>query len=160
MSTKLKNRLPHAAVVPGTHCVCAGRARPGETGAGMLEFLLALLIFTTGLSGLLSVQLAGKQASTEAARYSVANHLARDILERMQANPGAAPAYQIEIPGVGVRLTGRGGAPCGQRRRRAAISTGLHYHGQWQCHSSHQLVGRDRACIPGEPALWRRRRGK
>lgn len=65
----------------------------------MLEVLIALLIFSTGLMGLLSTQLAGKKAGHEATQRSVATALARDILERMQANPGHIPAYAINNAG-------------------------------------------------------------
>lgn len=105
MSASLINKVAYGAVGTtraGAHAACV---RVSAAGVGMLEFLLALLIFTTGMAGLLSVQLAAKQATNEAARRSVATHLARDILERMQANPQISPAYQIEIPGTaGQRL--------------------------------------------------------
>ena len=42
------------------------------SGVGMLEFMIALLIFSTAIAGLLSVQLAAKKAAHEAARRSVA----------------------------------------------------------------------------------------
>ena len=73
--------------------------RHQQQGAGLLELLIALLIFSTGLMGLLSVQLAGKKAGHEAAQRAVATALARDILERMQANPGHIPAYAINNAG-------------------------------------------------------------
>ncbi len=38
----------------------------GTRGIGMLEFLIALLIFSMGMMGLLSAQLAGKKAGYEA----------------------------------------------------------------------------------------------
>lgn len=68
-------------------------------GAGMLEFLVALLVFSVGMMGLLSAQLAGKKASFEASQRSVATTLVRDILERMRANPGQISGYQVN--GVG-----------------------------------------------------------
>lgn len=71
----------------------------GQSGVGMLEFLIALLIFSTGILGLLSMQLAGKKAGHEASQRSVATALARDILERMRANPGHLYAYQATSVG-------------------------------------------------------------
>jgi type IV pilus assembly protein PilV len=65
----------------------------GQCGVGMLEFLIALMIFSTGVMGLLSVQLASMKAVHEANQRSVATALARDILERIQANPINAAAY-------------------------------------------------------------------
>jgi type IV pilus assembly protein PilV len=73
------------------------------SGVGMLEFMIALLIFSTAIAGLLSVQLAAKKAAHEAARRSVATQLARDILERMHANPGQMEAYRITTVGDSAR---------------------------------------------------------
>jgi type IV pilus assembly protein PilV len=69
-------------------------------GVGMFEFLLALLILSIGMMGLLAAQLAGKRAGFEASQRSSATALARDILERMRANPGQLDAYQIAGAGV------------------------------------------------------------
>lgn len=71
----------------------------GHRGVGMLEFLIALLIFSTGMLGLLSAQLVGKRAGYEALQRSVATALARDILERMRANPGHLLDYQVTSVG-------------------------------------------------------------
>jgi type IV pilus assembly protein PilV len=70
-----------------------------QRGVGMLEFLVALLIFSTGMMGLLSAQLVGKKTIFEASQRSVAITLARDMVERMRANPGQLAAYQVE--GIG-----------------------------------------------------------
>jgi type IV pilus assembly protein PilV len=67
----------------------------GHSGIGMLEFLIALLIFSMGMMGLLSAQLAGKKASYEAGQRSVATALARDMLERIRANPGQIAVYRL-----------------------------------------------------------------
>ena len=66
-----------------------------QSGVGMLEFLVALLIFSVGMIGLMSAQLAGKKASFDASQRSNATALVRDIVERMRANPGQAMAYQV-----------------------------------------------------------------
>jgi type IV pilus assembly protein PilV len=71
----------------------------GMRGVGMLEFLLALLLLSVGMMGLLAAQLAGKRAGFEASQRSSATAMARDILERMRANPGQLEAYQIEGAG-------------------------------------------------------------
>lgn len=65
------------------------------SGVGMLEFMVALLIFSVGMIGLMSVQLTGKKASFDASQRSTATALVRDIVERMRANPGQAMAYQV-----------------------------------------------------------------
>jgi type IV pilus assembly protein PilV len=66
----------------------------GHSGIGMLEFLIALLIFSMGMMGLLTAQLAGKKAGYEAAQRSIATALVRDMLERIRANPGQIAVYR------------------------------------------------------------------
>ena len=76
-----------------------GLLYPRQKGVGMLEVLIALLIFSTGMMGLLSTQLAGKKAAYEATQRSIATALARDILERVQANSGQASGYVVQNAG-------------------------------------------------------------
>ena len=76
-----------------------GLVYPGQKGAGLLEVLIALLIFSTGMMGLIATQLAGKKAGYEATQRSTATALARDILERVQANPGQVTAYVVNNAG-------------------------------------------------------------
>ena len=54
----------------------SGYAAQAQRGVGMLEFLLALLIFCVGMMGLMSAQLAGKRAGFEASHRSTATALA------------------------------------------------------------------------------------
>jgi len=68
----------------------SGKRQPG---AGLIEVLVAVLIFATGMMGLVSAQVAGKRAGYEAGQRSIATALARDILERMRANPGQLAIY-------------------------------------------------------------------
>ncbi|MEZ5572000.1 MAG: type IV pilus modification protein PilV [Halioglobus sp.] len=70
-----------------------------QNGVGMLEFLVALLVFSTGMMGLMSAQLAGKKASFDAAQRSVATALARDLLERMRSNPRQLAAFRKVVLG-------------------------------------------------------------
>ena len=78
---------------------CIDILYPRQKGVGLLEVLIALLIFATGMMGLLATQLAGKKAGYEAMQRSIATALARDILERVQANPGQIPGYVIDNVG-------------------------------------------------------------
>ncbi|MFT4519621.1 MAG: type IV pilus assembly protein PilV [Halioglobus sp.] len=66
-------------------------------GSSMLEFVIALLIFSTGVTGLMSTQLVGRKASLEATQRSLATGLARDIIERIRANPQALTHYSIPL---------------------------------------------------------------
>jgi type IV pilus assembly protein PilV len=91
---------------------CLPRSRRVQLGVGMLEFLLALLIFSVGMLGLLSAQLAGKRAVFEAGQRSTATALARDILERIRANPGQLDAYDLAVAGDASARLPTPGADC------------------------------------------------
>jgi type IV pilus assembly protein PilV len=69
------------------------RRAPRQAGVGLVEVLVALLVFSVGMLGLLALQLGAKRATYEATQRSIATALARDILERMRTNPGQLPAY-------------------------------------------------------------------
>jgi type IV pilus assembly protein PilV len=70
-----------------------------HSGTGMLEYLIALLIFSMGMMGLLGAQLVGKQAGYQADQRSIATALARDMLERIRANPGQIAVYRVSDAG-------------------------------------------------------------
>jgi type IV pilus assembly protein PilV len=84
----------------------------GQRGIGMLELLIALLVFSLGMLGLLSAQLVGKKASFDASQRSVATALARDILERMRANPAQVEAYRATRVGDEALRVPAPGADC------------------------------------------------
>jgi type IV pilus assembly protein PilV len=90
-----------SGVMPKTGLVAVNKlfGVAGHRGIGMLEFVIALLIFSMGMMGLLSAQLAGKKAGYEAAQRSIATALVRDMLERIRANPGQISAYQVTDAG-------------------------------------------------------------
>ena len=112
MSNCLKGK--HRSATSAYDAVGARRcvARKLCSGVGMLEFLVALLIFSVGMLGLLSAQLVGKKANFEASQRSVALTLARDILERMRANPGQIPDYQVSGVGDKANRLPRPAADC------------------------------------------------
>ena len=99
MSCRLMDRCPGAAAAGEAGSSSGIVARRLCRGAGMMEFLVALLIFSVGMMALLSAQLVGKKALFEASQRSTATALVRDILERMRANPGQVLAYQAS--GIG-----------------------------------------------------------
>ncbi len=76
-----------------------GRRGRGQTGAGLIEVMIAVLVFSVGLLGLVALQLTAKKNSFEATQRSIATSLARDIIERMRSNPGQIPAYVIDDVG-------------------------------------------------------------
>ncbi len=59
----------------------------------MFEFLVALLIFSIGMTGLFYAQWAGKRLGYEATQRSMASALARDLLERVSNNPSQLEHY-------------------------------------------------------------------
>ena len=67
----------------------------GQGGLGLIEILVAVLVFAVGLLGLVGAQISAKKNAMEALQRSVATGLARDLLERMRSNPGQLPAYQL-----------------------------------------------------------------
>ena len=70
-----------------------------QIGAGLIEVMVSLLVFTVGILGLGATQLAAKQASYEATQRSIASSLANDILERMRGNPNELTSYVIKEMG-------------------------------------------------------------
>lgn len=71
---------------------------PRMHGFGMVELMVALLIFSLGLAGARSAQHLARQAAFESLQVTQASIYARDMLERIMSNPGAASTY-IEAAG-------------------------------------------------------------
>lgn len=68
----------------------------GQRGLGLIEVLVAALVFAIGLLGLFEAQVSAKKNAVEALQRSVATGLARDLLERMRSNPGQLSAFQLD----------------------------------------------------------------
>ena len=81
---------------------CASCAAKSSLGAGLIEVMVALLIFATAMSGIVTTQLAGKRAAHEALQRSMAALLAGDMLERMRGNPGQLAVYVAHALGDSV----------------------------------------------------------
>lgn len=64
-------------------------------GAGLIEVMIAMLIFTIGVLSLATMQIASKRSIYEAEQRSMATALARDISERMRSNPNQLNAYVV-----------------------------------------------------------------
>ncbi len=62
-------------------------------GAGLIEVLIAVLVLSVGLLGMLAMQTTAKRTAHEAAQRSLATAMAREILERMRSNPSALGSY-------------------------------------------------------------------
>ena len=70
-------------------------SRSAICGLSLPELLIALLIFSVGLTGLLSTQLLGMQLGSESTQRSTAVLLAKDIVERIRRNSQNADQYQV-----------------------------------------------------------------
>lgn len=70
-------------------------ARTRQNGVGLIEVLIAVLVFSVGMMSLAAMQVAAKRASYEATQRSIATSLARDIIERMRGNPGQLNSYVV-----------------------------------------------------------------
>ncbi len=78
-----------------------------ECGFSLLEVLIALVILSIGLLGIAGLQLTSKRTNFEAVQRTTATMLARDIIERMRANPGQFAAYTNN--GAGFEFTPESG---------------------------------------------------
>jgi type IV pilus assembly protein PilV len=84
--------------------VLSGPSRHNQSGVGLIEVLIAVLILAVGILGLAQMQLSAKRAGFEATQRSIATSLARDILERIRSNPGEAATYAAATPNNGIVL--------------------------------------------------------
>ena len=86
--------------------ICAVHWQPGPRnarGGGLVEVMLAMLVFSTAMTGALAVQVQTMRASSAALQRSAAVLLVQDILTRIRANP-----HEVE------RYTGSGFGDSGQ----------------------------------------------
>ena len=60
-----------------------------QTGVGMIEILITIIVLSVAALGFAGLQLKSLQNGTEAVTRSQATHLARDAIERIQANPSS-----------------------------------------------------------------------
>lgn len=58
-------------------------------GASLIEVLVAMLVFATGVLGLVGLQIGSAQNNRAALERSLATLLASDLMERVRANPAA-----------------------------------------------------------------------
>lgn len=62
-------------------------------GVGLIEVLIAVLVLSVGILGMISMQVTAKRNTYESTQRSIATALARDILERIRSNPGEVATY-------------------------------------------------------------------
>ena len=66
-----------------------------QSGIGIIEIMIALLVLTIGLLGMASMQTTGLQMTSEALSRSQATILANDIIDRARANRENMDDYQV-----------------------------------------------------------------
>lgn len=64
-----------------------------QGGFSLIEILVTLVILAVGMLGMAAVQAMTKRGNLEASQHTAASLLARDILERMRANPDRLAEY-------------------------------------------------------------------
>ncbi len=75
--------------------------RRRQRGVTLIEVLVAILISTIGLLGMVALQLRAYAADTESYQRANALVLLQDMVNRINANRAAAPAYVASDIGVG-----------------------------------------------------------
>jgi type IV pilus assembly protein PilV len=83
-----------------------------QSGIGLIEVLIAVLVLAVGILGLASIQLNAKRAGFEASQRSLAVTYARDILERLRSNPSEAVTYANELTDFDVEIGKTLGTDC------------------------------------------------
>jgi type IV pilus assembly protein PilV len=68
-----------------------------QKGATLIEALIALLVLSVGLLGMVALQLIGTKESASALRHSRAVWMARDMADRMRANPTGVEANHYDM---------------------------------------------------------------
>lgn len=80
-----------------------------QTGVGLVEVLVALIILSVGLLGIASLYVTTLQAKTTSLSRMKATYLAQDMADRMRANPSAvndtATGYEL-ASGQGLSQSG------------------------------------------------------
>ena len=66
-----------------------------QSGLGMIEILVTVLVIAIGILGVASTQVVSLQMNTQSQSRSQAVLLAEDILDRIRANPGNPAAYAL-----------------------------------------------------------------
>jgi type IV pilus assembly protein PilV len=87
-------RAASVAVLPKRR-VCAPRRAMG--GVSLIEVMIALLLLSFGLMGMLGLKLTGLKMTGHAQSRAVAAMHAAEILDRMRANPVRAAAGEYDL---------------------------------------------------------------
>ncbi len=76
-----------------------------QQGVGLVEVLVALVLLAIGVLGFAALQLRAVDSSLEANKQVIALTIARDLAEKMRANPQATRAGKYKVAAVEVPTT-------------------------------------------------------
>jgi type IV pilus assembly protein PilV len=100
-----------------------------QCGIGMIEVMVAGLIFALGVLGLSSMQVKAKRTSYDALQRSLATSLARDMVARIRSNPNAIDSYAAIVFLGGVT---NGGEPVPNCKSSVCAAAELASHDLWE----------------------------
>ena len=83
-----------------------------QRGIGLIEVMIAVLVFSVGILALAASQLAAKRSIYEATQRSIATGLTRDIIERMRSNKNQLDAYVVTNIGDEASLLSAAATDC------------------------------------------------
>jgi type IV pilus assembly protein PilV len=98
----------HCSGTP-THVSARGKTGFRQSGVSLLEVMIAVLVLAVGVLGAASLQLNAIRYSASAGYSTQAALAARDMLDRMRANPSALASY-VSASVAGSCLPNPGGA--------------------------------------------------
>lgn len=110
------------------------RAMHHQSGVGLIEILISLLILSIGLLGLAAMQTNGLKHNRNAYYRTQATILAYDMVDRMRANSGQASTYVTDYGAAS-------GSACSSNCTPSQIATTDKI--QWKTNLSNQLPSGD-----------------
>ena len=108
----------------------SGLAGAVQSGSGLIEVAISLLVLSIGALGLAKLQISAKRVGYEAIQRSEASALAMDLFERMRTNRAALQHYQTS--GLGAASGQRLAAPASDCGRDSCSAEELTRWDLWQ----------------------------
>lgn len=103
-----------------------------QSGVGMIEVLVALLIVSVGFLNIAALQTTAKKSNFDSLQRTSAVILARDIAEKMRANPVELDGYLTDGGGVGGGTLGTPGTACTTAARCATGQLAVYDMWLWE----------------------------
>lgn len=103
-----------------------------QHGLGLIEVLMAMLIFALGILGMASMQVNAKRTSYDALQRSIATALTRDIIERMRSNPSDAALAAYVVSDLGGGSLATPSADCISSDKCDVLELAVHDLWEWE----------------------------